>query len=157
MHDTQQHTRIDKCSLQSPRWWSTPAAAGLVVTTTLVAILTSAAPGRAIPIEVDRFAGSAPALPAISTTVRPGRVPVAQPPDLPDGWRQCFMWQPHWNTALHGPQPLCPQDPDGDEGCDADESQAQPTASGSDHAKAEAVGHSTGLSLRPSAKWVPLP
>jgi hypothetical protein len=150
------HTRIVRYALEGPRWWWTPAAGGTVVTTALVAILTSAAPGSAIPIEVDRYAASTSALPATSTAIRQERVPVAEPPDLPDGWRQCFMWQSHWNTALDGPQPLCPEDPDGEE---AHEGQARRTATGNDHARTQTVGQLTELSPRgPSrATWLPIP
>jgi hypothetical protein len=95
-HDTQQHTPTDRYRLEGPRWWWTPAVAGAVATTALAAILTTAAPGSAIPTDVDRYAGPAPA---------------AEPPDIPDGWRQCFMWQSHWNAALDGAQPLCPEEP----------------------------------------------
>ena len=115
-HDIQQHTRIDRYGLEGPRWWWTPAAGGAVVATALVAILTSAAPGTAIPIDVDGYAGSGTVVPTTRSTVRPLHVQVAELSDLPEGWRQCFMWRAHWNTAPDGPQPLCPENPDEDAG-----------------------------------------
>lgn len=133
------HIRTNQYALEGPGWWWTPAAGGAVLTTALVAILTSAAQGSATPIEVDRYAASTPALPATSMTEGPERIPVAEPPDLPDGWRQCFMWQSRWNTPLDGSQPLCPEGRDGVEGQEGHRGQARRTA--------------TGL----LAKWVPIP
>jgi hypothetical protein len=116
--NTQHHTRTDRHPLRDGfeglRWWCTPATAAAAASAALVAILATAAPGSAVPTETDRYATTSLARATwgiTHTAAHAARVPVAEPPDLPDGWRQCFMWQSHWNTALDGPQPLCPEDP----------------------------------------------
>ncbi len=152
----QQHpTRTDQYALEGPRWWWTPAAGGAAAAMAVVAIVGTSSAGHAIPVDVDRYATTpasqlAPARPALAAA--------QDSPDIPDGYRQCFMWQSHWNTALDGAQPFCPEDSDGDEGHEGHERQARRTATGSDQAQAETVDELTDFSPRPSlAKWLPMP
>ena len=110
----QQHpTRTDQYALAGPRWWWTPAAGGAAAAMAVVAIVGTSSAGHAIPVDVDRYATTpasqlAPARPALAAA--------QDSPDIPDGYRQCFMWQSHWNTALDGAQPFAPRTPTGTRG-----------------------------------------
>ena len=146
--NTQQHpTRTDQYALDGPRWWWTPAAGGAAAATAVAAILGTTSAGHAIPVDADRYATTpvsqlAPARPALAAA--------QNSPDIPDGFRQCFMWQSHWNTALDGPQPFCPEDPP-HAGVARSSSQGSSTdQDGQDLTKFSMLGSSL-------AKWRPTP
>ena len=135
-HDTHQHTRTDRYGFTGPRWWWMPAAGGVAAAMAVIAIVGTSTASHAIPVDVDRYATTPAA------QVGPARsAPAAtqDSPDIPVGYRQCFMWQSHWNTALDGPQPFCPEDSHGADDKTSHEGQTRRAA--------------TGL----VAKWVPIP
>jgi hypothetical protein len=99
---------------ESSRWWWTSAAAGGAATLAVVAIVGSSAAAHAIPIDPDRYSTSQEIQEPIGftprTTVGASR---QDPPEMPPGFRQCFIWHSNWHQAVNGPQPICPLDPPG--------------------------------------------
>jgi hypothetical protein len=89
---------------ESSRWWWPSATAGAAATLAVAAIVGSSSAGNAIPVDPDRYRSLDEAsLPAATLA----RDPIHSQDDIPPGFRQCFMWQSHWNDALNGPQPWC--------------------------------------------------
>ena len=94
---------------ESPRWWWPSATAGVAATLAVAAIVGSSSAGSAIPVDTDRY--GTPTEVSVHVPARPNaRAPFHSQDDIPPGFRQCFMWQPHWNETLGGPQPWCPID-----------------------------------------------
>jgi hypothetical protein len=103
MHKPNSLTRYS-FSAESSRWWWPSATAGAAVTLAIVGIVGFASAGHAIPIDTDRYRGvSEQSVPAPSL----GSGSTHSQDDIPEGFRQCYMWQSHWNDALNGPQPWC--------------------------------------------------
>ena len=94
---------------ESPRWWWPSATAGAAATLAVVAVVGSSSAGNAIPVDTDR---RQPHRATVHVPPHTGRdASIRSQDDIPPGFRQCFMWQSHWNEALDGPQPWCPIDP----------------------------------------------
>jgi hypothetical protein len=142
-------------SPESSRWWWSSATAGAAATLAVVTIVGFSSAGNAIPVDTDRYSTPAEVTVRVPAPTDAGASSRSQD-DIPLGFRQCFMWQPHWNEALDGPQPWCPIDPpapDGDrpDGRTGGEDSADPGAA--------AAGNLPPFSLHRAelAKWVPIP
>ena len=140
---------------ESSRWWWSSATAGAAATLAVVAIVGSSSAGNAIPVDTDRYG-----TPAAGVRPGPGATDagasIRSQDDIPPGFRQCFMWQPHWNEAMDGPQPWCPIDPPEPNGDQDDSGTGEEDGAGRG---AAAAGNLTAFSLRRAelAKWVPIP
>jgi len=142
---------------ESSRWWWPSATAGAAATLAVVAVVGSSSAGNAIPVDTDRYGTPA----QVSVHIQRHTdvdASIRSQDDIPPGFRQCFMWQSHWNEALDGPQPWCPIDPpepnvEGDQDSQGARGQDGPARG------AAAAGNLTAFSLRRAelARWVPIP
>jgi hypothetical protein len=149
---------------ESARWWWPSAAAGAAATLAVVTIVGSSAAGHAIPIDPDRYHASDGAQGPTGLTPRhqprtTAGASAQDSPEIPPGFRQCFMWQTHWTEAFFGgPQPFCPLDPpDGNVGDDQDGRGAGGNHSTGRGAAAAEDLAGFSLHLTASGKLIPIP
>ena len=141
---------------ESSRWWWPSAAAGAAATLAVVAIVGSSSAGNAIPVDTDHHGTPAEVIRPASRRTPDGGASIRSQDDIPPGFRQCFMWQSHWNEAMDGPQPWCPIDPPKPRRRPGQRWSPRQDSAGRGAAVA---GNLSALSLRRAelVKWVPIP
>ena len=140
---------------ESSRWWWSSATAGAAATLAVVTIVGSSSAGNAIPVDTDRYSTPSHVSVHVPAPTDAG-ASIRSQDDIPPGFRQCFMWQPHWNEALDGPQPWCPIDPPNP---NRDRDDGGTGARDSAGRGAAAAGSLTALLLRRAelVKGIPIP